>query len=106
MTEREISRDIQGLFRLVGFHVFSTEQGYRRDPGGTRMTPGIPDLWVMGHGMALWIEVKTPKGKLRDSQMAFRACCFANGVDYQLMRSIADAKEWLWENGILENPDA
>jgi len=94
MTERAIQREIRGFLRQLGFAVYETSQGYRREPGGTRTTAGLADLYVMGHGIALWVEVKAPKGKLRPSQEAFRTECEANGIAWYLWRDVMDA--WAW----------
>jgi hypothetical protein len=88
--------------RAIGFAVWSTEQGYRRDRGGTRQTPGIPDLIVIGHQRVLFVEVKTEKGKLRWSQEQFRDLCEANGVEWQLWRSVTDAWDWCVKHGFVE----
>ena len=102
MKESAISREIQALLKTLGFAVWSTEQGYRRERGGTRQTPGIPDLYVMGHGRAFWVEVKTPKGKLRDSQELFAHECGENGVEWYIFRSADEAWEWLVSEGFIE----
>lgn len=47
---------------IVGFHVYDFSQGYRHERGGTRQTPGIPDLYLV-HAVdpvVLWWETKTP----------------------------------------------
>ena len=93
-SEEEISLAIRAVLELHGFDVYSLEQGYRKDRGGTRQTPGIADLYVLGHGRAIWIELKSAKGKLRPSQEEFRDQCQANGVEWALWRSEADAIEW------------
>ena len=102
MKESQISREIVGFMRDLGFAVWSTEQGYRKERGGTRQTPGIPDLIVMGHGLFTFVEVKTPKGKLRDSQNDFAAECGRNHVTYLLWRDVRDAWDWCVTHGIVE----
>ena len=94
MTEAKIQREIVQLLRTIGFAVWETSQGYRRDPGGTRQTPGIADLLVIGHGRLMFVEVKAPKGKLRPSQEAFRDECIANSIGWHLWRDVMDA--WAW----------
>lgn len=60
------------LLRSAGFAVYELSQGYRSDPGGTRQTPGLPDVYAM-HPSAgsLWWEAKAHGGQLRPSQEAF-----------------------------------
>lgn len=101
-TEQQISRDIAQWLRGLGFAVWSVEQGYRKDPGGTRQTPGIPDLIVMGHGHFTFAEVKRQRTKLRPSQELFRNTAVDNNVPWQLWRSVHDAFDWLISVGYLE----
>ena len=96
-TEEEISLAIRAVLELHGFDVYSLEQGYRKESGGTRQTAGLPDLFVVGFGRALWVELKSAKGRLRPSQEAFRDVCEANAVGWALWRSEADAIEWARE---------
>ena len=72
--EREIQKQIVKYLRLKGWQVWQTSQGYRSAPGGTRMTPGLPDLYCLNEvrQWILWIEVKRPGGKLRPEQAIFR----------------------------------
>lgn len=91
---------------IVGFHAYVLSQGYRPEPGGTRQTPGLPDLYLM-HArdpITLWWECKTaetlrehhalaafahpelawPKWKVKDwrrarAQADFRSRCHAAG---------------------------
>ena len=102
MKESAISREISDFLRTIGFAVYSTEQGYRKERGGTRQTPGIPDLILLGHGFTSFVEVKGPKGKLRPSQEAFRDECTANGVSWHCWRDVREAWDWAVELGIIE----
>ncbi len=63
ILEKNVERDVTRLLELHGFTVYRLSQGYRAEPGGTRMTPGVPDLYAV-HNVkgALWVEVKTPAG--------------------------------------------
>lgn len=101
-TEAQVSRDVVKLLRTFGFAVWSTEQGWRKERGGTRQTPGIPDLIVIGHDRLLFVEMKGPKGRLRDSQKVFRDECRANGVPWAMWRSVGECRDWLVAEGILE----
>ena len=102
MKEAQISREIVGFLRTLGFAVYDTGQGYRKESGGTRITPGLADLIVIGHGLFTFVEVKTAKGKLRPSQEAFRDECIQNGVPWQLWRDVREAWDWAADNGIVE----
>ena len=100
--EARISQSIRDVLNQVGFHVFSTEQGFRRDRGGTRCTPGIPDLIVMGHGRTLFVEVKTAKKQLTIFQRLFFYQWKASGGTALVWRSADDAFDWLVSEGIIE----
>lgn len=102
MTEAQISKEIQTFMKALGFSVWSVEQGFRKERGGTRQTPGIPDLWIMGHGLGVWCEVKRPKGKLRDSQLLFQSEAQANGVLHEVWRDVRDAFDWCVTHKIIE----
>lgn len=102
MKEAQISREIQRFMKQVGFGVWSVEQGFRKERGGTRQTPGIPDLWIMGHGLGVWVEVKTPKGKLRESQLLFQSEAQANEVMHEVWRDVRDAFDFCVRHEILE----
>ena len=103
--EAKVSLEIQKFLKLMGCAVYSTEQGFRRDKGGTRQTPGIPDLLVFGIGPELpffFIEVKGPKGKLRDSQIAFQAECERRDVPYLVAWDVREVFDFLAEKGVIE----
>ena len=103
--EARISNDIRKLLQQVGFCVWSTEQGYRKDRGGTRMSPGIPDLIIAGQGHTLFVEVKTPKGKTTLHQRIFAEEWSANGGTSLVWRSDGDAWDWCVSEGIIEETD-
>ena len=71
--ERDIQRSVVQYLRACGWTVWITSQGYRKDPGGTRMSPGIPDLYAVHeyHGAA-WFEIKRGNlGRLSVAQEEF-----------------------------------
>ena len=103
MKEAEIQREIVAFLKMVGCAVYQTSQGYRRDPGGTRMTPGLPDLLVM-HGPGQWTfaEVKTAKGRLSPAQYGFEVNASAAGIPWALWRDVDDAWQWAKDVGLVE----
>ena len=72
--EGDIQRMIVILLRTLGWTVYSLSQGYRKEKGGTRMSPGIPDLYAFhkAKGLTLWVEVKTPKELARLDKLLTR----------------------------------
>ena len=84
-TEKQIEHDIVRSMRAMGYHVSKFSQ-----PRASKQTEGIPDLYAMGHGCGLWIEVKTATGRVRPSQLAWHAEAERNGVAVVVARSTAD----------------
>lgn len=44
IDEATLQRQLKQLFTTAGGHVYDRSQGYRKEPGGTRMTAGLADL--------------------------------------------------------------
>lgn len=68
--EKKIEAEIIAGMQTLGFAVTKTSQ-----PRPSMMTRGVPDLYVQ-HPLwkiRLWIEVKTPTGKLSQHQVAWHA---------------------------------
>ena len=53
--------------------------------------PGIPDLCIMRDGIFAWIEIKTPKGKMSEAQIAFESDCLDANINHHIVRSFDDA---------------
>lgn len=104
-SEAEIQRMIVIMLRMLGWTVYSLSQGYRKEKGGTRQTPGLPDLFAFHRvrQVTLWVEVKppreqrrlakllarsdVPRSAVRDvkrarAQQVFRELCAATGQPY------------------------
>lgn len=90
--EKAIHWWIVRYLRLMGFEVYSTAQAR-----ATKISPGIPDLLVMGQGVHVWVEVKRPKGKLSEAQETFQRLARRAGVDCLVWRSVEDARAWVVE---------
>lgn len=99
--EAQLSKDVQAFLKQRGFAVWSTEQGYRKERGGTRQTPGIPDLIIMGHRSFIFVELKAGKAKLTNPQKQFRDECEYNGVPWACWRDVRDAFDWCAQIGVL-----
>ena len=102
MTEAKIQRETVAFLKSIGCSVYETSQGYRKEPGGTRMTPGIPDIYVVHPTAWTWAEMKTPKGRLSVHQEGFRLACEDAGIPWQLWRDVTDAFDWACDHGIIE----
>lgn len=95
--EKDVQRWCVDLYRKTGGYVYTTSQ-YRP----SQVTEGIPDLFVMypRRGLAFWMEVKAPNGRLRASQRAFRERALASG-QLHIVGGIEEARLFLVEQGIL-----
>jgi hypothetical protein len=77
--------------------VFRNNVGKLPDPRSGRwvtfgLAPGAPDIvCVLRGGRFMGIEVKTPTGRLRPEQEAFRDMLLNLGADYVVVRSVEDA---------------
>ena len=98
--EAEIQRAIVKALRralphgLVHASINEQRKGNRRDQGiaiGMGAHSGFADLLVMCERRVLFIEVKSPEGRLRDNQAAFGDWCQAEGHAWALCRSVDDA---------------
>jgi len=99
--EQAIRMEIKRLLTQLGFAIWDMEQNRP-----TRQTPGFADLFVLGHGMAFTVEVKTPKGKLSPAQVFFGTEATANGFTHLVWRSVNDAWDWLVEREVIEEAGA
>lgn len=105
--EKDVERRVIALYKAAGCVVYRLSQGYRSERGGTRQTPGIPDLYVIGpEGWgAWWHETKRPGGKLRPAQAEFRRVCQRNGLGH-VVGGVAETEQWLVEQGLARDNGA
>ena len=66
---------------------------------GMGVHAGFADLMILCDGRVLFMELKTPKGRLRPTQEAFRDAVQAQGFGWALVRSLDDALTALAEHG-------
>ena len=102
--EAQVSRYVTEFLKTVGFGFYSLEQGYRKERGGTRQTPGLPDMIAIGHGTCLMLELKAPgrEKNLSDAQVFFQALCQANGVPHVVASSTQDVFDYLADIKVIE----
>ncbi|NRQ25999.1 VRR-NUC domain-containing protein [Aliiroseovarius sp. xm-g-7] len=67
---------------------------------GMGVYPGFADLVVLCHGRVLFLELKSPKGRLSPAQEAFRDTVIAQGFGWALVRSLDDALGALADHGL------
>lgn len=88
-SEAEIQLAIRKALTAHGFHVYDLSQDRP-----TRQTPGLADLYVVGHGTCAWVEVKRPKGRQSDAQKLFERLVTEAGGLYMVWRSEGEAIRW------------
>lgn len=88
-SESERQTAVRKLLKGMGFSCWSTSQTRR-----SRVTPGVPDLFVAGWGVTAWIEMKATR-KQSPAQIEFQETVEANGGIYVLAYSEQDVAEWL-----------
>lgn len=89
-SEKEIQHAIRTALELSGFRCWDTSQ-----PFAAAITPGLPDLVFIGHGIVGFCEVKGPKGKATPAQAEFIELVGENGGIALLWRDETEAIEWI-----------
>lgn len=90
--EKRLQHQIRRALETLGFDVTSTSQ-----PQRAMMTAGIPDLYARHPRwkLRLWIEVKTPRGRVRPAQAAWIEAERAAGGHAIVARSLGDVLDAL-----------
>ena len=106
-TERSVQKKIIEFARIAGLRLLcNSAQGYRpggRRHGTTRITPGFPDL-LFGHPgkkLLLFVEVKGPDGKLRESQVSWHAAATECGARVWICSSVSEFRAYLETFGLI-----
>ncbi|MEN8980999.1 MAG: VRR-NUC domain-containing protein [Planktotalea arctica] len=66
---------------------------------GMGVYPGFADLVILCEGRALFLELKSPTGRLTPAQEAFRVAVLAQGFGWALVRTLDDALGALADHG-------
>ena len=106
-TEDQIQRSVAEYLEVVSprgkgpwiwFHVPNGGSRRGKAEGGRLrahgVLAGVPDLLIIAPGLTLGLELKTKRGKLRDTQAAFRDQMRAMGhwSPWELVRSVDDVR--------------
>lgn len=86
LKESDILRTVRDFLRWHGWFVVRLQQGL----GCHR---GLADLVAMRGGRTIWVEVKTPAGRLSEDQEKFWASVQMAGGEYRVVRSLDDVKD-------------
>jgi len=93
--EREVRHAITETLTTLGYHVTDLEQ-----ERPTRVTEGVPDLWVMGRGRYTWAELKRPSrrdeahGGLSEHQRRWHRTAHEAGAPCTIWYDEHDALAW------------
>lgn len=93
-SEDRHQRQMVALLSSLGWRVYTLSQGYRKEKGGTRMSPGIPDLYALhpSKQLTLWVEVKPPKEATRLAKLLTRTGLIPKSLINDLKRARAQAQ--------------
>lgn len=99
-TEERIQQEIflfaNNTFCLAGMHtrgiIFHVPNQGQYRLTGIGVKAGVSDLIFIFKGKCLFIEVKTPAGKISLAQSDFQKRIEENGFKYYLVRSLQDFK--------------
>lgn len=96
-SEHDIQNDILKRFATVGWmRLWRINVGALMTPDGKRMVrtapTGFPDLsgYLIPSGRAIYIEVKSQRGRATTEQTAFGAMANRSGAVWMLARSVED----------------
>jgi hypothetical protein len=95
MSETDLSKSIQAALAQLGVWVIRVQSGTIPAMYGERRRyihcaePGTPDLFCPA--LNLWLEVKTPKGALEASQVAWHQRAIREGLQVAVVRAVSDA---------------
>ncbi len=84
--ESDIQSEIRDYLTWRGWFCFKNHQSL----GSYK---GVADLYAIKDGRSIWIEVKTPKGKMSQHQQRFKEHIEAKGGEYMVATSIEDLQE-------------
>ena len=98
LPERDVQNAIRAYLGAKGIACFRCNVGRVRTADGrffdTGLPEGFPDLIALpGNGIVAFIEVKAPKGRLREAQRRFRDWATAKGYIYVVARSVEDVED-------------
>ena len=82
-SENDTKRAVKDFLKLKHIFCFYLLQGLGA-------YPGLPDIVAHIGGRVVYIEVKKRSGKLTPAQELFKARCEEDGVEYCVVRDVAD----------------
>lgn len=87
ITETHIKSQIKDFLAIKGIFNYHLLQGM----GAYK---GVPDRVMHYKGRVIYLEIKTPTGKLSEHQENFWRHCINDNVSYWIIRSIEDLENY------------
>ncbi|MFH1604498.1 MAG: VRR-NUC domain-containing protein [Pseudomonadota bacterium] len=95
ISEAQLQRDCMKLLRLCGWYVRpAPKESYKAG-----IPTGEPDLLAVRPGRGLWLELKTPDGKVSDVQRDWHKWARGRGDEIHVIRSIDELRELIGVSG-------
>ena len=94
MTEGQIQKQAIELLKLSGYLVFRLNAG-RQSNKVRPCPPGTPDLLAVKNGRVLWLEIKKPGEKLRDTQQVMISDLIHHGQEVAVVSGILELQEMI-----------
>jgi len=88
-SEKAIQSACVKVLKMLGFAVYSLSQARP-----SKQSRGLADLYCCGHGVCVWIEMKTRTGSQTLDQVKFQRAVDSNRGHYLVARSEADVIAW------------
>ena len=85
-------------FTAIDHATRSAVEGQEKKARGVK--PGLPDFMFKFGGRTVWIELKTEKGRVQDTQESVRDVLERNGDEWHVARSIDDVEAILRGYGL------
>jgi len=95
MTESEIQKGIIDYSKAAGCICIRMNSGYSGRNNIKLSPPGTPDLLIISRAGVIWVEVKTGKGGLRQSQIEMHGRLRELGQTVIVARSIEDVIKYI-----------
>lgn len=105
MSESQIQSAIMAFLDMAlpgSYRAFAVPNGGKRSAiTGAIMKregvkAGVPDIAIVREGGSIaFLEVKTPKGRLSNSQVEFRDWCGSHSVPFAVVRGVGDTEAFL-----------
>ena len=111
-SEEDLHRAIVGMIAVeaspgvIAFHVPNGGRRGKAEAGrlkGMGTLAGVPDLIVIADCRVFGIEIKTEKGRLSKEQKNMRRRFARAGVEYEVARSVQEARAILQRWGVIES---